>query len=274
MRHWPLFALKVTTPRLELRLPSLDDLDQLADRAAEGVHDPDFMPFGFPWTDVQPLERARGTIQHHFKQWSSWSPQNWQCSFVTIFEGQVVGTQEMDGLDFAVTRQVSTGSWIGQRFQGKGIGTEMRAAVLHLAFAGLGAEYATSAAFSDNHRSLAVSRKLGYRDDGISMHSRRGRIARQQRLRLAQDDWVTPRGSRFTISNPVSPSSASSRTPARRLPDLPVLPPPCPDRRRQAVRPPVRRSLSRAGCCRAPPPGERRPAVAHPAARCCSTRSR
>ncbi|MDP9847781.1 GNAT family N-acetyltransferase [Streptosporangium lutulentum] len=184
----------MTTPRLELRLPSLDDLDQLADRAAEGVHDPDFMPFGFPWTDVQPLERARGTIQHHFKQWSSWSPQNWQCSFVTIFEGQVVGTQEMDGLDFAVTRQVSTGSWIGQRFQGKGIGTEMRAAVLHLAFAGLGAEYATSAAFSDNHRSLAVSRKLGYRDDGISMHSRRGRIARQQRLRLAQDDWVTPQG--------------------------------------------------------------------------------
>lgn len=31
MRNWPLFGLRVTTPRLELRLPSLDDLDALAD---------------------------------------------------------------------------------------------------------------------------------------------------------------------------------------------------------------------------------------------------
>ncbi len=39
----------------------------------------------------------------------------------------------------------------------------MRAAVLHLAFAGLEAEYADSDAFTDNAASLGVSRKLGYR---------------------------------------------------------------------------------------------------------------
>ncbi|WP_327049044.1 GNAT family N-acetyltransferase [Microbispora sp. NBC_01189] len=194
MRHWPLFALKVTTPRLELRLPTLNDLDALADRAAEGVHDPAGMPFGVPWTDAPPDERARSTVQVHFRQWGTWSPDDWSCSFVVAKGGQIVGTQEMAGRDFAYTREISTGSWLGLRFQGQGIGTEMRAAVLHLAFAGLGARHATSSAFTDNPRSLAVSRKLGYREDGIEVHRRRDGAARQQRVRLAREDWTAPAG--------------------------------------------------------------------------------
>jgi hypothetical protein len=38
--HWPLFGLVLRTPRLELRLPGLDRLAELADPAAAGVHDP------------------------------------------------------------------------------------------------------------------------------------------------------------------------------------------------------------------------------------------
>jgi RimJ/RimL family protein N-acetyltransferase len=60
----------------------------------------------------------------------------------------------------------------------------MRAAVLHLAFAGLGAEYATSEAFTDNAASLGVSRKLGYVLDGFYRQVIRGKPATQQRLRL------------------------------------------------------------------------------------------
>ncbi|XVQ86327.1 GNAT family N-acetyltransferase [Microbispora siamensis] len=194
MRHWPLFALRLTTPRLELRLPGLDDLDALADRAAGDVHDPGEMPFGEPWTDAPPHERARSTVQIHFRQWGTWSPGDWSCSFVTVWEGQVVGVQEMRARDFAVTREVATGSWIGLPFQGRGIGTEMRAAVLHLAFTGLGARYATSSAFLDNPRSLAVSRRLGYQEDGLAVEKRRGEAALQQRLRLSRDEWTTPDG--------------------------------------------------------------------------------
>ncbi|GIH89764.1 GNAT family N-acetyltransferase [Planobispora siamensis] len=194
MRNFPILRLRVTTPRLELRLPSLDDLDALADLAADGVHDPQDMPFTFPWTDAEPAERARSTAQLHFRQWSAWTPEKWSCSFVTVFDGQVVGTQEVAGSDFAITREVSSGSWLGRRFHGRGIGTEMRAAVLHLAFDGLGARSATSGAFTDNHASLAVSRKLGYRDDGIDVHSRRGERAATQRLRLSREDWTSPPG--------------------------------------------------------------------------------
>ena len=39
-------------------------------------------------------------------------------------------------------RTVGTGSWLGRPYQGRGIGKEMRGAVLALAFDGLGAEVA------------------------------------------------------------------------------------------------------------------------------------
>jgi RimJ/RimL family protein N-acetyltransferase len=57
---------------------------------------------------------------------------------------------------------VGTFSWLGPGYRGRGLGTEMRAAVLHLAFAGLGAREAASEAFTDNHASNRVSQALGY----------------------------------------------------------------------------------------------------------------
>ena len=66
-----------------------------------------------------------------------WSPQDWALQFVAVADGRVIGTQALDGRDFAVLREVGTGSWLGREFHGQGYGTEMRAAVLHLAFDGL-----------------------------------------------------------------------------------------------------------------------------------------
>ena len=66
---------------------------------------------------------------------------------------------------------------------------EMRAAVLHLAFAGLNAQYATSGAFADNLASLGVSRKLGYAADGVDRQVSRGQPATTMRLRLDRPTW-------------------------------------------------------------------------------------
>ena len=106
-----------------------------------------------------------------------------------VRDGTVVGTQGMTGDNFAVRREVGTGSWLGRDFQGQGIGTEMRAAMLFLAFEGLGAEQATSGAFDYNTASLGVSRKLGYRDDGIDVYAIRGRAETTIRLRLDRTAW-------------------------------------------------------------------------------------
>ncbi|GII56511.1 succinyl-CoA transferase Rv0802c [Planotetraspora thailandica] len=192
MRHWPLLNLRLTTPRLELRLPTLDDLDELADRALEGVHDPDLMPFGIPWTDAPVDELPGNIVRFHLGVISRWQPEQWCCNFVVVHKGRVVGTQDVSASDFLVTREVHTGSWLGRAHQGHGLGTEMRAAVLDLAFAGLGAQTAVSSAFLDNLASLAVSGKLGYQRDGLSVHQVRGQRAVQQRLRLDRDGFTNP----------------------------------------------------------------------------------
>jgi RimJ/RimL family protein N-acetyltransferase len=112
---------------------------------------------------------------------------------VAVADDTVVGSQGVRGRDFATLREVSSGSWVGRRYQGNGFGTHMRAAVLHLAFAGLSAGYAISAAFTDNAASLAVSRKLAYADDGLERHSVRGGAAMAQRLRLDRAVWQAHR---------------------------------------------------------------------------------
>lgn len=186
---WPLAQLRLNTPTLELRLPSEDDLHALATLAALGVHDPLVQPFEYPWTDVPPAERARSTLQYQWTQWGMWRPEHWTLELAVVRDGTVVGIQSMSAANFAVVRQVSTGSWLGHAHQGHGIGTEMRAAILYLAFAGLGAQDAVSAAFADNPASLRVSRKLGYADDGISRSMRRGQPAMSRRLRLSLASW-------------------------------------------------------------------------------------
>lgn len=188
-RHWPLYGLRLTTPRLELRLPDVELLDRLATVAANGVHAPTSMPFTVPWTDAEPEDRARGVFQHVLRSIAEWRPDAWTLSLAVTHDGKVIGRQDLSADGFPVLKEVETGSWLGLAHQGKGFGTEMRAAALHLAFDGLGAGSATSAAMADNPRSLGVSRKLGYRQDGVVRASVRGEARTVHRLRLDRTAW-------------------------------------------------------------------------------------
>jgi RimJ/RimL family protein N-acetyltransferase len=188
-RHWPLFSLRIRTPMLELRYPDDALLDALASLAALGVHDPDTTPFLVPWTDAPSPYLERGALQWNWRQRAEWTPERWECGFVAVVGGVVAGMQSVGAERFDVLREVHTGSWLGREFQRRGIGTEMRAAVLHFAFAGLGAEYATSGGFHDNEASLAVSRKLGYEEAGRRRAVRRDRADWMIDLRLDRDAW-------------------------------------------------------------------------------------
>ncbi|MEU5421402.1 GNAT family protein [Streptomyces sp. NPDC001407] len=192
-KFWPLYGLRITTPRLELRLPDLGTLDELSALAADGVHDSAFMPFTVPWTDTSPAERGRSTFQHVLSTIAAWSPEQWTLSLAVLCDGEVVGRQDLTAREFAVTREAESGSWLGLAHQGNGIGTEMRAAVAHFAFEGLGARCVRSGAFTDNGPSLGVSRKLGYRLDGEETLSVRGEARTLQRLRLDRADWEARR---------------------------------------------------------------------------------
>jgi RimJ/RimL family protein N-acetyltransferase len=187
--HWPLYGLRLRTPRLELRLPGLADLDALAQLAAEGIHDPDWMPFIVPWTDLPPAERARGVMQFHWRTLAGWTPQHWILQLAVFLDGVVAGTQSLKARDFAIVGEVSTGSWLGRRYQGQGIGTEMRAAVLDLAFTGLSAGSAVSGAITGNAASAGVSRRLGYRPNGLHRIRVRDAGGLEQRFALDRDRW-------------------------------------------------------------------------------------
>ncbi|WP_371623583.1 GNAT family N-acetyltransferase [Streptomyces sp. NBC_01116] len=192
-QHWPLYGLRLRTPRLELRLPGLGLLDELSSAAAHGVHDPDRMPFSVPWTDGTPDEVGRAAFQHLLGTVAGWSAQDWTLGLAVLHEGKAIGRQDLMGRRFGVRREAETGSWLGLPYQGQGFGTEMRAAVLHLAFAGLGARYAVSAAMTDNPGSLGVSRRLGYTDDGLQTEVVRGVPVDLRRLRLDRARWEAHR---------------------------------------------------------------------------------
>ncbi|HEY1178345.1 MAG TPA: GNAT family N-acetyltransferase [Phytomonospora sp.] len=192
-RHFPLYGLRLTTPRLTLRLPDPTELAALGDVAADGVHDASIMPFNVPWSEAPPAERAHGVVRHHFEMLGRMSAERWAIPFAVFLGDEVVGMQDIGAREFAITRQVGSGSWLGQRFHGKGIGTEMRAAILHLAFEGLGAEVAVSAAHVDNPASLAVSRKLGYRENGTERVTPGGKPNVLQRLLIDREAWAARR---------------------------------------------------------------------------------
>ena len=198
--HWPLTSLRLRTPRLELRWPSLEDLDALITLAAAGVHDPQVQPFSAAWTDVEAAELPGRSLRFFWSQWASWEPSNGEISFVVVHQGDIVGVQGLKAADFAILREVHTGSWIGRRYQRRGIGTEMRAAVLSLAFDYLHARYARSTAHCDNAASLGVSRKLGYVDDGIEHFVVRGRAINAQRLLIDRATWQARRPLRVRVS--------------------------------------------------------------------------
>jgi ribosomal-protein-serine acetyltransferase len=67
-----------------------------------------------------------------------------------------------------LNRSCELGYWLRNEVVGRGYMTEAAQAVLHFAFARLGAHRVRVAAATDNHRSLAVIARLGFRFEGIA----------------------------------------------------------------------------------------------------------
>jgi RimJ/RimL family protein N-acetyltransferase len=192
---WPLFALRIRSERLVLRLPTDDDLVGLCALARAGIHPANEMPFGIAWSTLPSPAFERGFLQHHWGLRATWSPEAWMLNLMIEHEGQPIGSQSIRGDQFAVMRTVDTGSWLGIEHQGKGFGREMREAVLALAFDGLGGLIATTEAFLDNAASNGVSRSLGYAENGRGSLAPEGVARETRRFRMTLEDWRSrPRG--------------------------------------------------------------------------------
>src|SRR5687767_1545277 len=186
---WPLFGLRIRSEHLVLRLPTDDDLVALLDLAKAGIHPPDEMPFGIAWSVVEGAGFDQGFLAHHWSARGSWSVEDWRLNLLVEADGRPVGSQSVWGREFPIHRTVDTGSWLGRAFQGRGLGKEMRSAVLSFAFDGLGARFATSSAFLDNAASNAVSRSLGYEENGRGSLAPQGVARETQLFRMSAEAW-------------------------------------------------------------------------------------
>lgn len=185
----PLFGLRLKTPRLELRVATEDELEDLLGVAAAGIHPPDEMPFAVAWTDDLTREWFLG---FHLGWRDAWRTDAWTVELTPFLDGRPIGDQGLGAKKFAASRRVQTASWLGQPYQGHGLGTEMRVAVLELAFRGLGAREAVSGALLGNEASARISEKLGYRQQGWSEVSPRGEPVPHRDFLLAADEWRPP----------------------------------------------------------------------------------
>jgi RimJ/RimL family protein N-acetyltransferase len=206
---WPPARVRVITPRLELRLPTDEEIVALVERGGGGNAAPHTRRYGTPWTEEHPRRVARRAYKWHAQCRASWTPDRWSFLPAVFVDGEPAGAQDLSAANFAITREVESGSWLGARFQGRGLGTEMRQAVLHLAFEGLGARTARSGAYEDNGASIGVSTRCGYEPDGTNVVvRRRGPMAPggesadraiEQRFLITRERWLDRRRDDITI---------------------------------------------------------------------------
>ncbi len=186
---WPLYDLRLRTDRLDLHLPDEDETARLCAVAMAGIHPVDEMPFAYPWTRKESPRFEREFFQFYLKSRADWRPDRWSLILGVFLDTEAIGVQELAATDFASLRTVNTGSWLGQAHQRRGIGKEMRGAVLALAFDGLGADAAETEAFFDNPASAGVSRALGYSSNGIGRLAPDGVPRETERFRMTSEVW-------------------------------------------------------------------------------------
>lgn len=193
----PLYRLRIDTPRLTLRLPHPDELPLLADCAREPIHAVGEEPFENPvgsarpsWSSAPPADRAMKAVQVQLGEVSKWTADNWHLELGVWLDGKPIGVQTLYAKHFPVTREAVTISWLTLAQQGNGYGTEARTGALAFAFDWLQARSCRSRSFITNSKSVGVSERLGYRDDGIDVEAVYGGGSRtSRRFRMDTADW-------------------------------------------------------------------------------------
>ena len=202
MSLYPPLNVRIVTPQLEL----LGATDELLDRLAPLVRSGQAMADPPPWDDpcafyeTDPDTRVQQWMQGIWRGRSTVSPAYWRLYFVVLVNGEPIGQQDLTGNEFDDFGTVESTSWVSSEARRRGLGTEMRAAILHLAFEGLGAAEAHSEGAVDNLGSNRVSEGLGYERNGTAWATHHGDPVLGQRWRLQREAWATRRRADIEMS--------------------------------------------------------------------------
>lgn len=201
---FPPFALAISCGPVELRVLRDDDLPELVELVRGGIQAAGLpMPFLRAWHEEPfapgaPHGFPTTSLGWWWTQRATFAPDEWRLALVVRRDGELVGMQDLHAEHFTQTRSVMTGSWLGRAHQGRGTGTLMRQLVVGFAFDELGADRCESGYVAGNLASAAVSRKVGYVDDGrrrIVQHTRQGPVGvDEQRVTVTPPTFVRPDG--------------------------------------------------------------------------------
>lgn len=199
---YPPLDVGVVTPRLELHGATDDLLERLAPVVRSGKATADPPPFDDPCSfyEPDPDVRVRKWLRGIWRGRGIVEPEFWRLYFVVIVDDEPIGMQDLIGVQFTSFGAVETSSWVSSDVRQRGIGTEMRSAVLHLAFAGFGAEEAHSEASVGNAGSNGVSERLGYERNGTAWATHQGQPVLGQRWRLGRQTWEARRRDDIAMS--------------------------------------------------------------------------
>jgi RimJ/RimL family protein N-acetyltransferase len=184
---WPLFGLRIGCRSVRLRTVQETDLPVLAAiQPTDYEHDP--RAELFDGLDLR-QNRRRLCYQGYWRSMGTWSPSSWSLDLAVEVDGALAGMQSLEAERFPALRTVDSSSWLVPATRGRGHGVAMRMAVLGLAFDHLGALAAITCAETGNAASLGVSRRIGYRPNGVSLNGSGHGLVELTHLRLTAQDW-------------------------------------------------------------------------------------
>jgi RimJ/RimL family protein N-acetyltransferase len=195
----PLFELRLRCREVVLRCVREADLPRLAQILPD---DYELNPRAELLSGLDLRQNRRRILcQDYWRAMGTWSPSAWCLNFAVEYGGDVVGVQSLEANEFPAVRTVDSASWLIRPVRGRGIGVAMRMAMLGLAFDHLDAWAAITSARVDNAASLAVSRRIGYIDNGASLNASYQGVVELTHLRLTAQAWrVSGLGGEVTVA--------------------------------------------------------------------------
>lgn len=194
----PPLGLAVRTPRLIIQPADEQCAAALANVVVkQGIHDPSHMPFDPPWTDLPEIERAQKAFRNAMNRdpdQLTFAVRRRRAPNTPVGEVSIRG---IDGKEWGHA-SVETGSWLLRPEHGKGVGTEVRQAMLALIFDGLGKDYALTASFDNNPSSIAVTQKLGYTQLESEFVNNREERREVFKFELHRNNWTRVDGISWT----------------------------------------------------------------------------
>src|SRR3984957_21173159 len=99
----PLLGLRIPAGPVEPRGITDDLLGPLAELATD-IHDPDFMPFDYPWSLTPAPDMPRSLAQFHWGRRAGFSPALWNADLAVFYDGELGGSQGFGAKGYLLIR--------------------------------------------------------------------------------------------------------------------------------------------------------------------------